>query len=463
MGLRKEVISSGFYLTARQALGAFFTLLNILLVIRVIGPGPYGIFALGNAVSGFVTQLLGMGMGVYILRQGLAEVQTLHQVFSFLLLTGALAAFLAPILASLVQYFAHLPPEAWEPLWILFSLVPLQLLSIAPQAHIEHRLDFKRAVMAELVGQIAALLVAVPLAMTGKGIWAPIAAAWAQQVTTLALYWRLSGYQPQFLWNPTLLGKMLGYGLTYSVSMWVWQLRTPLVLTLVNRALGAEVAGNLALTLRVVEFLAFPKAIAWRISIPTFARLIPNRESLLKALEEGTLLQVFALGPIFLFFSLTSSFFPSLLGASWTGMVDFFPYVAIAYLFNAHFSLHSAILYVLGCNFCVFVFHVAHNFLLAGGLFLFLNQWGATGYGLAEITALFSYGVVHMVLVKRVGRIQYAVSLPWTTFFAIAYFHTVLGYWALAPLVLSFTSSRLRSSWAILGRQLALLFKKPTH
>jgi PST family polysaccharide transporter len=290
--------------------------------------------------------------------------------------------------------------------------------------------------MIELVGQLVCYLVAFPLAFQGAGVWALIAGWWTQQIQTLGLLYWTTGYRPRFQWDLSLVKQMLGYSLGFSASFWVWQLRTLVNPLVVGRYAGAEAVGYVALAIRMIEILSFVKLATWRISIATLARLQGDRTRLLKAITEGMGLQILALGPLLVIVSWVGPWLlPLVFGPRWLPVIAVYPFIALSYLSNVVFNLHSSALYVLQRNWEVTAFHIVHMVLFAGAAFLLVPRLGLVGYGWAEVVTLASYVVIHFYLVRNIGNPDYRLAGLWWAAFGAALFTSQLGWWTVLGLV----------------------------
>ncbi|TBH21909.1 oligosaccharide flippase family protein [Thermus thermamylovorans] len=453
MGLRRQILLGGTALALRQGIGMLLSLANLFFVIRIIGPDAYGIFAIAAAISIFAIQVLSLGIGVYLIRHPQLTRDRLDQAFAYLVLAGGASLLLAPVFSHGVLHLASISLQAFWPITALFALIPIQLLALVPLSQLERRLDYPVVARVELLGQVVALSLAIPLALAGKGVWAPVVGVWGQQTLLLVGYWLRFPYRPRWTWRGSLLKEMVAYGLGYSASAWAWQVRLPLVLTLVGRYVGTDAAGLVAMAVRIVEPLAFLNGIGWRISIPLLGRLQGDRRSLLRGVEEGALVQTLAVGSVFLVFTLVSPLvLPWLLGPAGDLVLKVLPYVALGYLFNATFSLHSSALYVLRYNLDVFLFHLAHMGLLGITLAWGLPSFGLLGYGLAEVLALLSYALIHLFLLRRVGPLSLWEPLGWAIFLGLALFAPHAGLWALGPLGVWLALPWSRSAWGLIRR-----------
>jgi PST family polysaccharide transporter len=292
--------------------------------------------------------------------------------------------------------------------------IPFNLLAVPAIVKLDRDLNFKQVAINELAGQASMYAVAIPLAFAGGGAWAPASGFLTQQLVLMVLSHWSAGYRPSLHWEPTLILQMLKYGLAYSSSVWVWQLRGLVNPLVVGRFAGAEAVGYVAVSIRFVEVLSFAKSATWRIAMATLAKICGDRSRLRKSVTEGMRLQALAVGFPLAVFALAGPFLiPLGLGHNWTPALAVFPFIALSYLSNAMFNLHSSVLYLLGKNSQVTVFHTVHIILFAGSAVLLLPHLGFLGYGWAEVVALLSYPVIHAYLARQVDSPSYGVAAIW--------------------------------------------------
>ena len=147
-------------------------------------------------------------------------------------------------------------------------------------------------------------------------------------------------------------------------------------------------------------------------------------------------LQLLALGPLLAGFALLGPWLlPPLFGDRWEPVLSIYPFIALSYLVNAAFNMHSSVLYVLQRNRAVTVFHAVHIVLFAGAALVLVDKLGLLGYGVAEVVALASYAVIHLY-VSRLFAFGYKRARPWLLAFAPPLFVSLagapwgLGLWA---------------------------------
>jgi PST family polysaccharide transporter len=297
-----------------------------------------------------------------------------------------------------------------------------------PLALLQRRMNYKGLAQSELAGHFSQYGVAVALAWVGAGLTAPLAGWWAQQAVTTLLAFVLAGYRPRFIWRGPLVATMLRQALSYAVSVWIWQMRLLINPLIVARLLGPEAAAAVAVAVRMAEALSFMRIVVWRVSLAALGRLQDQRPLLAAAVSEGMRLQVLAIGSLMLAFSLVAPWLvPFALGHAWGPVVGLFPFLALAYLVNGAFSMHSSALYALGRNVEVAIFHGVHVFMLAVAALLLVPRFGLTGYGMAEAAALCAYLTLHTMTLRLVGEIEARIGLVWLAGLALPLFVTRLG------------------------------------
>ncbi|NMF64867.1 oligosaccharide flippase family protein [Brasilonema octagenarum] len=455
MGLRSKVIKGGALMVIRQALGILLSLIGVLFITKVIGPAQYGLYGVSYGIVSFLGGLGIWGLDVYLLRKtSNPDQQDYNQVFTLLLCISSLFTLTLVLGQHIIAQMLNVPESA--PLLATLGLtLPLSLLNLPLTIKLDRDLNFQRVAYIELISQVSYYVAALPLAhyLAPKelGAWAPAGGLWLQQITMVLLTVFSTDLRPRLCWKPSLIREMLVYGLSYSSSTWIWQLRSLVNPVIVGRFAGLEAVGFIALAIRIAEMLAFAKSVTWRLAMAALAKLENDPLRLRKSIEEGMRLQALAVGlPMAAFAIVAPVILPVVFGKVWTPLLQVFPLIAIGYIANSIFNLHSSVLYLLGKNLSVTWFHTAHIVLFAGSAFLLVPYLGMVGYGWAEIAALGSYIVIHIFIAKEIGSPNYTVALGWVTIsVAVLILSTVnetVRYLSCVLLLLPLLSSKERNS-----------------
>jgi O-antigen/teichoic acid export membrane protein len=418
--LRTRVFRGGAALAMRQSIGIGLSVVNVLLVTRAIGPAQYGIFAAVYGIVAFIANAGTWGIDVYLLRKSSEPTKAEYdQAFTLLFATSACFVAVLVLFRGAVAHLVGIA-ELALPLAAMSLFIPCNLLSLPAVVSLDRSLKFERVAMIELIGQVSGYLVAIPLAFHGWGAWAPVDGMVTTQFLILALSYASVSLRPRFRLESHLVRQMLAYGLSYSGAMWTWQARTLVNPLIVGRFAGAQGVGFVALAIRLVEVLSFVKQATWRLAMAALAKIEGNREKLRSSITEGMRLQAIAVGvPMAVFAGLAPFVLPPIFGLRWYPAFRIFPFIAVSYLLNAMFNLHSSVLFLRKQNLQVLHFHVLHVVVFAGSAALLVPRYGYLGYGWAEVAAFPLYLLLHLHVRSAVNSPDYRPALLWVLVCAI--------------------------------------------
>ncbi len=412
--LRRRVFRGGAAIAMRQGIGMGLSVINVLLVTRVIGPTQYGVFAAAYGIVAFIANAATWGIDVYLLRKPTDPTASeYNQAFTLLFATSVFFVGALTLFRGAVSHLAGIA-ELALPLAAMSLFVPCNLLVLPGVVSLDRDLKFERVALIELTGQIGGYAVAIPLAFRGWGTWAPVDGMLITQGLILVLTYASVSLRLRFHLEFRLVRQMLGYGFSYSGAMWTWQLRTLVNPLIVGRFAGAQGVGFVALAIRLVEVLAFVKQATWRLAMAALAKLDGNTDKLRRSITEGMRIQAIAVGvPMAVFAGLAPFILPSIFGARWDPAFRVFPFLAISYLLNAMFNLHSSVLFLLKRNAQVLHFHLLHIAAFATSAALLVPRFGYMGYGWAEVAAFPGYAVLHIYVRSAVESPDYRPALLW--------------------------------------------------
>jgi O-antigen/teichoic acid export membrane protein len=442
--LRSMVLKGGVFLFARQVASACLSFLGILIVTRIIGPESYGSYTTALAIAQYLQNLGQTGVSVFLVRHaGDISERQYRTASTFLLAVSLVVSLCLEIGADGLNIWVQVP-DFTALLRTLAIFMPLQSLTAVASARVDRALNFRHAATIELIGQITYYVVALPAALWGYGAWSFVFAWVAQQIVCCVLLHIAARYVFAFAWDNTTIAHMLTYSLPFSAAAWLVQMRSLVNPLIVGHFLGAEAVAYVGLTVRLMELLATVKTITWRLSLAAFGRIQTQPDKLTKAINEAMQLQTLAIGPMLLAFSwFGGAILLMITGARWAPVIELFPFVAVAYLTNAQFNMHVSALQVLNHSLLVAIFAALNLVLFALGCAATVTQIGLLGYGWGEIIAIPSYLILHILVRRAIGRLQYRLSLIWWLGIAVGLFWRELGWWAIAGpfLALSFPGS----------------------
>jgi PST family polysaccharide transporter len=387
-GIRAATLRGALLLVVREGLGVAIRALGVLVVTLAIGPGNFGVFAGSLAIVTVLEFAAQMGCEVFLVRQrDSPEAADYDAAFSFLAVSGAVAV-AAGLAASVAVAVASGSWGLVAPFQVMLLALPLTICWAPAQAMLERGYRFRAIAFVEVGGDVVLYAVAVPLALLGAGVWAPVAGFVAWRVWMLVGAYAFARHRPRWRWSGTFARELAAYGLRYAPAGLLGRAEYLVNPIVVGTTLGAVAVGQVALALRLVDTLSFVLKIAWRLSVVALSKVQDDLARLRRGFEDALALQVMAQAPVLAAFAVCSPWLvPLVFGDDWEPVVDVFGPVALAGLLTALVSVHYALLYVRRRDRDVLLVAVLRICLLAAAAALLVPAVGIEGYGIAAIVA----------------------------------------------------------------------------
>lgn len=212
------------------------------LVIRILSPADYGLFAMTGVVLTFLNMLNGYGLASGLIREPDVTERQIRQLFGMLLLLngtlGVAQLALAPVAAV---YYRH--PEVADLLRVQALLYLTTPFVALPLALLSRRMDFRHQAQANILASIASAGTALGGALAGWGVWTLVAApivlfavrAVVMTAAARSLVW------PSFDFHGA--GHLARYGGIMAASQLFWFLQTQADVFIAGRHMGAHLLG----------------------------------------------------------------------------------------------------------------------------------------------------------------------------------------------------------------------------
>ncbi len=405
---KTKLLQGGIALAARQAISTVFSVLNVLVVAKILGPEKYGIVAIAMGVYFFLVWTSKLGVGIYAVRQTELPKDAPRQILAFYNTLGALLAvllwFCAPAFGQWLGQPAVIPVVRFLalPLW-------LEMIGNASVVMMERELLFAEIGMGETIGQMCNYAVSFPLVFLGYGYWGPVIGLATQGIGELLFARHYKPVPFQLRWRKSFIVPALKSGIAYTSANWILSLRSLAVPILVTRFAGVEAVGIITLATRFAEKLGVFRMVLNRMSISVLTKLLGQPEKIRSAISQGMVYQLLMVAPACAVFSCCSVWFITFMGKDeWLLSSKMFPFLAASVMIAAMFEMQSSALYAAGKNREVGQFNLGYVALLWVTAILGLNFLGVWGYGFALLAAIPSYAVLHLNLRKLCGTPEYA-------------------------------------------------------
>ncbi len=145
------------------------------LVLRILSPSDYGLFAMTQVILVFLNMLNGYGLASGLIQQPHIGKRDIRQLFGMLVLLNAVLAIgqlaLAPLAAA--YYRQPMIADMLRVQALLYLTTPFIAL---PYALLSRRMDFRHQARANIVASIASASTALGGALLGFGVWTLVAA-----------------------------------------------------------------------------------------------------------------------------------------------------------------------------------------------------------------------------------------------------------------------------------------------
>lgn len=319
-----------------QVLAQAITWTSTILVVRLLSPTDYGLFAMAQTVITALAFLNGQSFATSLIQAERVDERRIGQVFALLLmLNGALAAtqfLMAPLAAD--YYNQPMIAHMLRVQAIIFLTIPFSAL---PQELLARRIEFRNQGLVNLLCALVGATTALVLAWYGFGVWALVYAPIGMYLTRaigLTLAARLL-VKPVF--DLRGAGDLITFGgaLTLCQLFWIVQSQSDIVIA--GRALETHDLGlySEALFLTLIVTGRFLPPIN-EVAFPAYAELHKAGHALAPYFLRTVRMVLLVVAPIYVGLSLTAK--PAILtlfGEKWAEMAPFVAGLALAMPFFA--------------------------------------------------------------------------------------------------------------------------------
>lgn len=250
-----RVRSAVLWRSGSQIVTQIMSWASTLIVIRLLAPEHYGLFAMAGVVLVLLNTMNGYGLASALIREAEVTTQRLRQTLGMLILLNgglALAQFCAaPLVAA---YFRQ--PEVADILRVqslIYLTVPFSAL---PHAILSRKMDFRRPAQVRLVAAIVGAATALSMAVAGFGVWTLVFAPIAMYVTeaTGMMIAARAPWRPSFRF--TGAGHIAGFGGMMTLTQLFWFIQSQADVMIAGRILEAHWLGVYTTALFLAQLLA---------------------------------------------------------------------------------------------------------------------------------------------------------------------------------------------------------------
>jgi len=319
-----------------QVLAQVITWTSTILVVRLLSPTDYGLFAMAQTVITALAFLNGQSFATSLIQADRIDERRIGQVFALLLmLNGTLAAtqfLMAPLAAD--YYNQPLIADMLRVQAVLFLTIPFSAL---PQELLARRIEFRNQGIVNLACAAIGASTALALAWYGFGVWALVYAPIAMYLTRAVGLTLAARILVKPVFDLRGAGDLITFGgaLTLCQLFWIVQSQSDIVIA--GRALETHDLGlySEALFLTLIVTGRFLPPIN-EVAFPAYAELHKAGHALAPYFLRTVRMVLLVVAPVYVGLSLTAE--PAVLtlfGRKWAAMAPFVAGLALAMPFFA--------------------------------------------------------------------------------------------------------------------------------
>lgn len=318
--LRRTAAAGVKWTSAAAAAGVITTIVQPLILVRLLAPEDFGLMATVLVIAGFTRGFTDLGISAAIQVRQTVSREVLSSLYWANTLAGAGLAALIYLSAPLVADFYGEPELETLMHWaaLAFLIAPIGTVH---RARLERDLRFKAVAVSEVAAAPCSVAVAVAAAALGAGALAPL---WGWLVG-LAVPTVLVALQSGRDWRPGLrfrradLRGYMSFGAYQMGQRSLNYIFSNVDYIIIGRFLGAEALGIYAVAyqLAVRPQVQFSPVVA-RVATPVLARKGHDDAALRRAFVELIRLPAFVMAPLLVGLAVVApTFVPVVLGERW--------------------------------------------------------------------------------------------------------------------------------------------------
>ena len=388
--LDRKLVRGSAWLALSYGGSQLVSLVVTAVLARFIFPSDFGVVALATIVIAALTPVQESGLDLALIHRRENVERAAGTAFIFNICTAlCLYAAVYALAPSLAAAFGS--ARLTGVLRLLMLVVVLAAPGLVPGAMIERELRFASRAKGELAGALIRAATAIPLAVTGFGVWSLVVGQLAGQSVQTIVYWRLAPFRPSpRSFDLGILRQLGRYGRHVTAGNIVAFVDQNVDTATVGGLLGTADVGFYSLAWRLANFPATGIGyVIGRVMFPTYSTMQHDlavfRTAFLTNVRRVALVSL----PVAIAIFLTARpLVVGIFGARWAPAVPPLQLLAIFGLARSFTGTTGPVFQAAGRPQLVFYFNLLHLVALCGALFTLIPLAGVQGAAAAVTLAM---------------------------------------------------------------------------
>jgi O-antigen/teichoic acid export membrane protein len=356
-------------------------------VIRLLSPSDYGLFAMTGVVMAFMAMLNGYGLASGLVRQPDVDARMIRQLFGMLiLLNGGLALAQVAIAPLVAAYYRQ--PEVARLLRVQALLYITTPFIALPAALLGRAMDFRAQAKANMAAALAGAVTALLGALVGWGVWTLVAAPAALFSVRAVMMSVAAGtlVRPSFDFRGA--GHLARFGGMMALGQLFWFLQSQSDVFVAGRTLSPHTLGIYTTALFLTQiFVSKVIPPLNEVAFAAYARLRDDPAERAAAFAKAVRIVMAAALPFYLGLAVTAEpLVLAMLGQKWAEAAPVVRILALAMPLMTMLVLYSPACDAIGRP-DVGVRNGAEGAAILTVAFVIGVRWGAAGLAVAWLTA----------------------------------------------------------------------------
>lgn len=253
--LAAQVRTAVIWRSGSQVLTQIVSWASTLIVIRLLAPQDYGLFAMAQVMLTLLSTMNGWGLASALIREERVSEERLRQTLGMLILLNGGLALIQFLAAPLVALWFEQPlvTDLLRVQSLLYLAVPFCAL---PHAILSRRMDFRRPAQVRLAAALAGAITALTGALSGWGVWTLVAAPMMMLLTeAVGMTWAARApIRPIFRFAGA--GHIAGFGGVMTATQLFWFVQSQADVMIAGRVLDPHDLGVYTTGLFLAQLLA---------------------------------------------------------------------------------------------------------------------------------------------------------------------------------------------------------------
>lgn len=377
--LRRQSVRGGAWAAAGAAGAASASLINFLILSRLLEPAAYGLLGMVEASLALAQRLMTSGLSEPLIQ--LPDIGDEHSDTMFWSTQAAGLAFAAAAIAASGAIARFFSEPALVPLITAMAVVPyLQALSLVPSALLARRFGFYESAQANVLSEVAGGVVGIAAALAGKGVWALV----AQRITVAAMsnvvLWWKARWRPSFRWSGKAFLSVWRYSASRGLEGILLFIDQQAPRIILGRVAGATELGYFIFARRLVDnSVALLNSPLRTTALSAFAAIQSDLARVRRAYSEGISLTTSVMFPAAAGMALVAPYLVQVVGgAHWQPAAPLLQVLILASIRQAFHIWNAAMLRGLGSPQLLLGASLLRTIAILGLMFLLLD-WRAAG------------------------------------------------------------------------------------